>query len=419
METPATVRVEELGRETSSYRDAIDERRRVLHVRAGNPEDTIRTLAGLTLLTLVLCAALPALMAVVPHAPEPGLAALFTLFSLLDGAALAVLVPATLISWLVGGVAWAWRRAQWARFELGARTLSVSSGPIGWSTSVSASSARRPIVEARVASWVRDALGLRSWDLYVEREGGGRVHLATVFDGEGLRAVTTQLASTYSTAEPIADRHPFAARFGPIPDGVHCDGDLDDPRAGWTLEACCTRESLVLEVIASLLFLLGASSCVFFATAALHSAVSYVLEVDTPATAMALGVVSCGLALMLTAGFGATALEQLRLTLLRWRGRVRVVLGAERLEVTTSPWRSKVLVEGDRRASERAALRVIPVGQSREARLAVQSGGREMRVPGPMGLDEARYLAKIVEAFEAARIARTAKAAPERAAEKD
>jgi hypothetical protein len=410
METPATVRVEELGSETSSYRDAIDERRRVLHVRAGNPEDAIRTIGGLTLLTLALCAALPGLMAVVNHAPEPGLASLFTMFWLLDVVALAILVPATLISWLVGGVAWAWRRAQWARFELGKRTLSVSSGPIGWSTRVSASSARTPMVEARVPSWIRDALGLRAWDLYVEREGGGRVHLATVFDEEGLRAVTTQLASAYSTAEPIAERHPFAARFGPIPDGIHCDGDLDDPRGGWTLEACCTRESLMLEVIASVLLLVGATSCVFLATDALHAAVSYVLEVDTPPPAMVLGVVGGFLVLMLMVGFGATALTQLRLTILRWRGRVRVVLGAERIEITTSPWRSRVLLEGDRRASERAALRVIPVGRSREARLAVQSGGREMRLPAPVGLDDARYLAKIVDAFEAARLARRAPA---------
>jgi hypothetical protein len=238
MEMPATVRVEELGKETSSYRDAIDERRRVIHVRGSSPMRAyvLLAIAALVWVGVVLWVRLNEHL-------ESGW---FVLAGLASMAVLLQVGPPTV-----------WRAVQRARFELTRRELTVHTGLFGVRTRVEGWSARAPVVVERVSPWGKPVVVFAHWDLYAERDDGRRVHLATLHDEASVRYVTNELREASREAEPASTRHPFAVRFGPMPDGVTCEGDPDDLSSTWHLEARCPRGSLVTEWIASAGLLLG------------------------------------------------------------------------------------------------------------------------------------------------------------------
>ena len=399
MEMPATVRVEELGSDAASYRDAIDERRRVLHVRGSSP----RIVAHWILLATGALVVVLAIDVVVAHETR-----------------VALLPPAWMSLFLVGWLSvplwalvvpfaaaqWAWRRAQWARFELRRDSLSVETGPFGTRIEVSAASARCPSLVSREETWSRHLLELHRWDLYVV-EHDRRVLVATLFDESSARAVAASLAEAFRDSERVALRDSFAQRFGLMPEGVSCEGNANVPSERWVLEARCARGRFGHELLSELALIVLAPSVVLAVAGCVGSIVNASLETRTLP-----GLLSSGLIAIL-GSYAAWSVvgalhEQTRLCVLRWRGRIRVVLDPGHVSVSTSPSRSTPVSFDRTNESETLSLRVSPAGRSTEARLTVVLGTREARLAAPMGLDEARYLAKIVDAFEDARLARRA-----------
>jgi hypothetical protein len=397
MEMPATVRVEELGSDASSYRDAIDERRRVLHVRGSSSRIVAHRILWATAALVVVLA----IDVVVAHETQ-----------------VAVLRPAWMSLFLVGWLSvplwalvvpfaaaqWAWRRAQWARFELRRGSLSVETGPFGARVEVSAASARCPSVVFREETWSKNLLQLHRWDLDVV-EHDRRVLVATLFDEASARAIAASLAEAYRDSERVGPRDSFAQRFGPMPEGVWCEGDAHVPSERWVLEARCARGRFGYELLSELGLIVLAPSVVVAVAGCVGSIVNASPEPRTLPWLLCSGLIA------ILGSYAAWSVvdalhEQTRLCILRWRGRIRVVLDPRHVDVSTSPCRSTPLSYDRAIAPERLSLRVSPAGGSTEARLTVVLGTRETRLAAPVGLDEARYLAAIVEAFEDARLAR-------------
>jgi hypothetical protein len=382
METPATVRVEELGSDASSYRDAIDERRRVIHVRGASPRIVWWTAAAF-LAPLVVAGC----VVTVPLPPA------YDSFVVLSALVLAVLLPvsAFVLPTLLGQLAW--RSAQWARLELRAKSLHVSTGPLGTPLRVDDWSVRDPALVRRESKWGRI---FEHWDLFGEREDGWRVHLASFFDEAGATWVMRQLQASYAGADE-RPRAGFAARLGPMPERVRCEGRAEDPESGWRARARCPGGALASAVLTLPLSVLLIGSSVL-CVAALSVAPS-----RAPAAA-AIALVGATI-LGVMAVLSALALrDALRSTLLRWRGEVIVELEAEHIRILASPLQWRLEFPSTER---RVALRVTPIEhEPDEARVEVLHGATSQRIDAPLGLDEARYLAAIVEAFEDARLAR-------------
>jgi hypothetical protein len=382
MNAPATVRVEELGSDRAGYRDVTDERRRVVHVRGSSP-----TRAYVVLAVAAITALGTAGWLAVESASQ---GTWVVLVGLLAAAVLVQLGLPTL-----------WRAVQRARFELG-RELVVRTGPFGAHTRAPGWSARAPVVVERSASWGKPLVRFASWDLYVERDDGRRVQLATLHDEASVRFVTQQLRETYRDAEQAAARHPFAVKFGPIPEGVTCEGDPDDLRDRWSLELRCPRGSLFTEILALLGLVLIAGPVTI---AALVGLLGFL---GRPSAGALVGTL---FATGMAAALVQAAFSQLRLCVLRWRGRVVIELGPEGLALRTSPWRIRPLAPPEVRGPGAVSLRVTPVERQRglargEARVELVHAQRAHRVLAPLTFDDATYAAKVVAAYEVARIPR-------------
>lgn len=378
-----TVRVEELGSETSSYRDAIDERRRVIHVRGSSPKRAyvLLGIAALVWVGVVLWVRLNEQL-------ESGW---FVFVGLASLAVLVQLGPPTL-----------WRAMQRARFELTRRELVVRSGLFGRRTRVEGWSARAPVVIERVSPWGKPVVVFARWDLYAERDDGRRVHLATLHDEASVRYVTNELREAYRDAEPASARHPFAVRFGPMPEGVTCEGNPDDLTGTWHLEARCPRGSLVTEWFAAIGMIVGVTVGMLFVIGASAALVQIGLRGRDIGAAI---TVVPALFLVVIAVVMVRALrDQLRLSVLRTAGRVVVELAPAGLEITAAPWPVRPLSPRERRGPGPVGLHVRPLDRdATEARVDASHGGKMHRLHAPMSTDDARYLAKIVETYEAER----------------
>ena len=384
MEMPATVRVEELGSDASSYRDAIDERRRVLHVRGSSPR-----IVWWTAVAFLAPVVVAGGVVTVPLPPA------YDSFVVLSALVLAVLLPvgAFVLPTLLGQLAW--RSAQWARLELRAKSLDVSTGPLGTPLHVDDWSVRDPALVRRESKWGRI---FEHWDLFGEREDGWRVHLASFFDEASATWVLRQLQASYARAVE-RPRAGFAARLGPMPERVRCEGRAEDPESGWRVRARCPGGALAsaIPTLPLSVLLLGSS--------VLCAAVLSVVPSRELATAAGALVGATILGAM--AVLSALALrDALRSTLLRWRGEVIAELEAEHIRIVASPLQWRLEFPATER---RVALRVTPIEHDPdEARVEVLHGATVQRIDAPLGADDARYLAKIVDAFEDARLARRA-----------
>jgi hypothetical protein len=385
MEMPATVRVEELGSDASSYRDAIDERRRVLHVRGASPK---RAYALLGVATLVWIGVV--LWVRLNEQLESGW---FVFVGLASLAVLVQLGPPTV-----------WRAVQRARFELTRRELVVRSGVFGRRTRVEGWSARAPVVIERISPWGKPVVVFARWDLYAERDDGRRVHLATLHDEASVRYVTNELREAYRDAEPASARHPFAVRFGPMPEGVTCEGDPDDLAGTWHLEARCPRGSVVTEWIASAGLLVGVPGGVLVVLALGAGLVE--LGARGRDIGAAIVIVPAVFLVIIAVVMIRALRDQLRLSVLRTAGRVVVELAPAGVEITAAPWPVRPLAPRERRGPGLVGLHVRPLDRdATEARVDASHGGKLHRLHAPMSTDDARYLAKIVETYEAERSA--------------
>jgi hypothetical protein len=94
--------------------------------------------------------------------------------------------------------------------------------------------------------------------------------------------------------------------------------------------------------------------------------------------------------------------DQLRLSVLRTAGRVVLELAPNGVEISATPWPVRPLVPRERRGPGPVGLHVRPLDRdANEARVDASHQGRMHRVHAPMSTDDARYLAKIVETYEA------------------
>ena len=234
-----------------------------------------------------------------------------------------------------------------------------------------------------------------SWDLAVERADGHRAVLATLYDLDSITHVERALKETYREATSTDARHPFALRFGPIPESVTCEGDPFDPTSAWDLRVRCARGNGVVGLsIALVLTLLVAAfaivSMVMIVLAGLGEWPPSLVHVgSTLVPAICMGVL-------------ATATrDQFRTTLLEQFGEVHAHLDRGSMEVTTPPWPMDPLT-----ASGTATLSVEPCAHdAARAWLAlVESDGSTQRVHAPIGIDAARYLARIVTLRREARL---------------
>lgn len=373
VETPPTVRLEDDGRDAHGYRDAADDRRRIVRVRGTSPRSAHLWLAGLS--TLAVAFAHAAAWDVSSYAPLLGIASFFLFVAFL------ALAPTVL-----------WRRVQWTELEITRRTLTVRSGPMGGRVAVEAWSARAPVATLRESAgpFVR----FQRWDLHAEREDGRRTHLATLHDEEAVRFVKAFLADAFREAEPTGARHPFAARFGPMPEAMSCEGDVEDPRSQWRVEVRCARGNLALELAAAVgLAILALPLALLTAVVAVSGGWGGGREGGSMLgpTVLLFG---------LTAALGVAIWSQARIALMRWRGRVHVELDATGIDIQTTPWRAQVLAPRDRRPPGRVSLRVIAhPGHHGEAQIDVVRGPETRRLRVPIGIDEARYLERIVTAY--------------------
>ncbi|MBN8611450.1 MAG: hypothetical protein J0L92_12735 [Deltaproteobacteria bacterium] len=382
MDTPRTVRVNEAGSEAASYRDAVDERRRVIHVRGSSPKRAyvLLGIAALVWIGVVLHVRLN------DHL-ESGW---FVFVGLASLAVLVQLGPPAL-----------WRAVQRSRFDLSRRELVVHTGLLGRRTRVEGWGVREPVVIERLAPWGKPVVRFVSWDLYAERDDGRRVHLATLHDEASVRYVTNALREGYRDAEQSGARHPFAVRFGPMPEGVTCEGDPDDLTSTWRLEARCPRGSLVTEWIASLGMVIGA----LVGTISVIGAGAVLIEIATRGRAIGVAIaIVPALFLVAIAVVVVRALrDQLRLTVLRSAGRVVLELAPSGVEITTTPWAVRPLPPRERRVPSAVRLRVTPLDRDpNEARIHVRHEGVEHRLHAPMLTDDARYLARVLEGYEPA-----------------
>ena len=362
MQTPATVRIEQASSVASSYRDAADERRRVVVIRGSSPLRA-RVLAGAALLL-----ALVSLAWVGMHeGPDagwlvvPGIVALLVLLQL--------------------GPMIAWRALQRARFELTRRELVVRTRPLGRSTAVEGWSARALLAIHREARWGKPLVCFAHWDVYAEREDGRRMHLATLYDEASVRFVRTLLGDAYREAEQSAARNPFAARFGPMPEGVRCEGNVEDPDAGWRIELRCARGNLPRELLSLAVLALLAPS---FALATL-SGLASVRSGTSLAGTFVIGL----LTIWLLSGLYA----RLRSVVLRSRGQVTIALGPEGLDVETSPWRLRPLAGKGRAVSLRVKANER---QPTEASFELVHAGGARPLLAPLTTDDATYAARVV-----------------------
>jgi hypothetical protein len=381
MDTPRTVRVNEAGSDAANYRDAAEGRRQIVHVHGASPTRAlVWTTIGAVVVTLC------ALGAVV----RPDRA-----WSLGTLAFLPLCVTAGLAPLLL------WRRLQWARFEVTRRSLTVHTGPLGAKTTVEAWSARAPLSIVRSSTWGWPLVAFLTWDLYVERDDGRRVLLATLYDEETRAFVTDFLTTAYRDAEPSHARHPFAVRFGPMPENVSIEGDVDAPEAEWQLDVRCPRGSLSWEVFAAVgLSVLAPFMAVLVLVGVAGTIGAVLRRFDLPSALC--GTVGMAMLLGVGAAFSFALRDQLRTTILRWRGRVLVDLTPRGADVHTTPWRLRPIPAPETRDAGMIRVEVTPLERNREeAKLEVIHGGRAKRLHAPIGTDEAHYVAKIVQAYEA------------------
>ncbi|MBX7190595.1 MAG: hypothetical protein K1X94_00970 [Sandaracinaceae bacterium] len=385
MATPATVRVEELGHETSGYRDAHEERRRVVHVRGSSPRRAWFFLA--------LAASTFAVAGAWMLTHEPSAWSWSPLLGLVAAILLLQAAPTIL-----------WRASRRTRFEATRRTLTVTTSPLGPRVIVEGWSARAPVVVARESRMGLAFGALPRWDLYSERDDGRRVHLATLHDEESVEFVRQFLTDAFRDAEPNDARHPLAVRFGPMPEGVTCLGDPTDPTKAYRLEARCPRGSLGTE-IASSVFLALVGLLMVFAT--IGTAVVILEGLSSGAgIGLAISVVPFGFVLGMSVLSLRALRDQLRLTILRASGSVSLELADTGVEIDASPWRVRPLKPLARRTSP-ISLHVAPLERDpHEARVHVAHDGRTVRLHAPLRTDDARYLARVVEEHERERITR-------------
>ncbi len=380
MDAPPTVLVEEEGSDAGNYRDVAEGRRRIVHVRGTSPSRAhawISVFGAITVGAASTAAARPDLaieLAVIGFAP----------LILVAGLASRVL----------------WRRVQWTRLVMTRRSLVARTGPLGSEVVVDGWSARTPMWTLREISWGRPLGTFRSWNLYVERHDGRRVLLATVYDEASVMFLTDLLTATYREAEPSEARHPFAVRFGPMPEDVSIDGDPEDPGSSWHVSVRCRRGSVAMDAFAT------AGLCVL-ATAPLASAGLTGWGAFEAVRGGWYGVASvAGLACVIMvaafAVFMSALRDQFRLTVLRWRGHIRLDLGRAGVDVCTTPWNVQPLRPAASRVSAPVRVEVTPlIGDASEAVMEIIHDGRKTRLRAPIGTDEADYVAKIVQAHEA------------------
>lgn len=109
------------------------------------------------------------------------------------------------------------------------------------------------------------------------------------------------------------------------------------------------------------------------------------------------------LLLGLTAALGVACTSQARTALMRWRGRIHLELDPAGIDIQTTPWRVRVLAPRDRRPPGRVSLHVSPhPGLPGEARVDVVRGNERRRLSVPIGIDDARYVERIVAAYRQA-----------------
>lgn len=223
MSAPPNVRIEERFHEPGgpAYRRTAEGAARVITVRGSSP---LRARA--TLWALALGAAVAAGIGAAGHRAA-------------DIVALALGVATAQV-----GVMVLWRSVRTVRLELSRGRVMATSRPLGPTSRVEAWAARRPIVVSRTLRWARPLVTFSEWDLFLENDDGRRVLVATLLDETSASFVARTLAESYRDATDAPARDPFAMRFGPLPERVSCDGDLDDPRGAWRIEVRCPRQGL-------------------------------------------------------------------------------------------------------------------------------------------------------------------------------
>lgn len=385
--------MEEVGSDADGYRDAAEGRRRIVHVHAAIP-----LWVSLTILASVALVVAALVVASLRHDLQIQMACV----ALLPGIVFVGLTPRIV-----------WRRLQWVRFELTRRALVTHTGPLGGKTTVEAWSARSPLSALRDEGLGKTFDRLRSWDLYVERDDGRRVQLATLHDEATLRFVTELLGETYRHAEPTNARHPFAVRFGPMPDDVSCEGDVDDPTATCHVDVRCPRGTLSAEVTAAVGLLVLAPFVFFMVFGVIGSLVVGTIggivalvthDVPLEPQVWLCALIGVPMALGVGAAFFVALRDQLRTTVLRSRGHVHVELGPEGVDLHTAPWRGRAIPRPDAREKGPIRLEVTPLARNpAEAKLEVIHARERKRPHAPIGTDAARYVAKIADAYAASR----------------
>jgi hypothetical protein len=243
--------------------------------------------------------------------------------------------------------------------------------------------------------------GMRAWSLYAEREDGRRVLLATLYDERSATWVQQQLVEAYRDAQPSSQRDGFAVRFGPLPEGVRCEGDPDDPHGRWRVTLACSRTGLLAELAVSVGALLLSPLLVAMPVAVIAGLV--LIERNRELITLAILTLPLGFLLVLTVGLFRVIRHQLRVTTLRWLGRVHIDVHPAGVDIDTTPWRVPLGSPFPRRDGS-LQLGIEPLAyDAREARLRLTCGTRSMVFPSPVKTADARYVAKILHAYEISR----------------
>ncbi len=239
MDRPATVRVEERRSEVSGYRDATEGLRCILHVRGSTTRSVgVRMLV----LTIALVASglvtrmLPWLEVHLAYSSFLGVLVIEAFALVVSGLGWILCAPVALVHW-------GWRRVQWQRFEVARDRVTVTTGPFGTTSVIDGWSARALVALPRETLWTRRVLDFARWDLYAERDDGRRHFVATLYDEHAVAFITARLAHELRDASPESARHPFAVRFGPMPEGMSCEGDPNDTTAPWRIEPSARAET--------------------------------------------------------------------------------------------------------------------------------------------------------------------------------
>ncbi len=382
MDTPATVRIEELGSEASGYREAVDERRRVLHVRGSTPARALLAAGVSSALLSVVVGGAFVVRELRPAVVEEAL--VIGLFALAVAVLLVVclvFVPLTLLHAV-------WRRAQWTRFELFESKLVTEGGPWRPRNVVEPWAARAPIVIARASSW--DAR-LRAWDLLAEREDGRRQRFATLHDESSVAFVLDALRERYRDADTRAARHPFAERFGAMPEDVTCDGDPHDPRGRWDVVVRCAAQHQLHEAYASAMVGTMGGVMAVLGAALLGAGAWLAMQTMAEAGLAALAVVAalpCGAGAWL---FLRAAVSDARRWVLRWRGHLMVRLDGDALTISSMPITRSFETRG------RVGIVHAPLVAG-DVSLVVVQGETRTTIDAPISEEAARYVASLVDA---------------------